>query len=105
MATKKNPGKYDCYANAEDDEPLFVLLARDILAQYFVAAWAALRADDLAAAHRLMTEARDALKASGKRTLPYNSEKSIEAQQCAKSMRTWFDGKTLDAIEKRLKDE
>lgn len=29
MGTKANPGKYDCYANALPDEPMFVLLARD----------------------------------------------------------------------------
>jgi len=28
MATKKNPGEFDCYANAGPDEPMFVLLAR-----------------------------------------------------------------------------
>ena len=26
MGTKNNPGKFDCYANAKPDEPLFVLL-------------------------------------------------------------------------------
>jgi hypothetical protein len=29
MATKENPGRYDCYANALADEPMFILLARD----------------------------------------------------------------------------
>lgn len=29
MATKQNPGRFDCLANAEPDEPYFVLLARD----------------------------------------------------------------------------
>lgn len=31
MGTKNNPGAFDCYANAEPDEPMFVLLARDLL--------------------------------------------------------------------------
>ena len=29
MGTKNNPGVFDCYANAEPDEPMFVLLGRD----------------------------------------------------------------------------
>jgi hypothetical protein len=29
MATKSNPGKFDCYKTALPDEPMFVLLARD----------------------------------------------------------------------------
>jgi hypothetical protein len=40
MCTKCNPGSYDCYAKAEPDEPLFVLLARDPLAPVLVRAWA-----------------------------------------------------------------
>ena len=26
---KENPGRFDCYANALPDEPMFVLLARE----------------------------------------------------------------------------
>lgn len=29
MGTKNNPGRFDCYANALPDEPIFTLLARD----------------------------------------------------------------------------
>lgn len=43
MGTKNNPGAYDCYANAEPDEPMFVLLARDRHAALLVNLWAALR--------------------------------------------------------------
>lgn len=43
MSTKANPGQYDCYAKAEPDEPLFVLLARDRHAPALVALWAVLR--------------------------------------------------------------
>lgn len=45
MGTKNNPGTYDCYANAEPDEPMFVLLARDPLASELVLAWAHQRAE------------------------------------------------------------
>ena len=44
MATKNNPGNHDCYANADPDEPMFILLARDPLAPILVRLWADLRA-------------------------------------------------------------
>lgn len=40
MGTKNNPGKFDCYHEAEDDEPMFVLLGRDPIAPLLVEAWA-----------------------------------------------------------------
>ena len=40
MGTKTNPGKYDCYANAEPDEPMFILLGRDPHAANAVRQWA-----------------------------------------------------------------
>lgn len=43
MATKNNPGKFDCYANAAPDEPMFILLGRDPTAGMLVRIWAILR--------------------------------------------------------------
>lgn len=43
MGTKNNPGEFDCYENAEPDEPMFVLLGRDRHAPGLVAAWAGMR--------------------------------------------------------------
>jgi len=43
MGTKNNPGSYDCYAHAAPDEPMFVLLARDIDAPRTVLNWAVSR--------------------------------------------------------------
>ncbi len=43
MGTKNQPGEFDCYANAEPDEPLFILLGRDKHAPTLVWLWAALR--------------------------------------------------------------
>jgi hypothetical protein len=40
MGTKNEPGMFDCYANAEPDEPMFTLLARDPQASYLIAQWA-----------------------------------------------------------------
>jgi hypothetical protein len=58
MATKNNPGKYDCYANAEPDEPIFVLLGRDKHAPTLVWLWATLRQLD-GEPQEVVTEARD----------------------------------------------
>lgn len=44
MGTKNNPPpKFDCYAKAEPDEPMFVLLGRDPLASLLVGMWAEIR--------------------------------------------------------------
>lgn len=66
MGTKASPGKFDCYANAEDDEPMFVLLARDPMAPILVRLWADLRQQNAG-----------------------NPSKVEEARQCAKDMETW----------------
>jgi hypothetical protein len=66
MGTKLNPGKFDCYENAEPDEPMFVLLARDPLAPILVKLWADLREH-----------------AAG------NPSKVAEARTCAADMAKW----------------
>lgn len=43
MGTKIEPGEFDCYAKAEPDEPMFVLLARDRLGPLLVRTWAELQ--------------------------------------------------------------
>ena len=43
MGTKNNPGEFDCYANADPDEPMFILLGRDKFAPTLVWLWATLR--------------------------------------------------------------
>lgn len=40
MGTKNNPGKFDCYANADPDEEMFTLLGRDPAAGALIALWA-----------------------------------------------------------------
>lgn len=39
MGTKNNPAPFDCYANAEPDEPMFILLARDESAPGAIKSW------------------------------------------------------------------
>ncbi len=74
MGTKNNPGQYDCYAHAEDDEPMFVLLARDPLAPILVKLWASM--------HQL--------------TKPDGLFKRGEARRCAKSMTAWRNKNRAD---------
>lgn len=90
MGTKNNPGRFDCYANAAPDEPMFVLLGRDRHAAGLVQLWALLR-------HR---EGED-------------EEKVAEALACAKAMEDYgvsigkfeahqlnvFEAMNLDATE------
>lgn len=40
MGTKKNPAPYDCYTNADPNEPMFILLGRDLSAAGLVEDWA-----------------------------------------------------------------
>ena len=65
MGTKASPSKFDCYAKAEPDEPMFVLLARDPLAPILVRLWADLTVG---------------------RSQP---EKTAEARHCAEHMELW----------------
>lgn len=39
MGTKMNPGAYDCYSALGDDEPFFVLRAKDKTAPILVRFW------------------------------------------------------------------
>jgi hypothetical protein len=83
MATKNNPGKFDCYANAAPDEPMFVLLGRDPMAGGLVREWASLR-----------------------RSHGENEEKVAEAEACAAAMDAWATslGKTLVTSRQQAKD-
>jgi hypothetical protein len=72
LGTKNSPAKYDCYANAEPDEPMFVLLARDPVAPMVVDLWVQLR--------------RHLQKSP---TTADDIEQRLEAQGCAEAMRYW----------------
>jgi hypothetical protein len=58
MGTKNNPGKFDCYENAEPDEPMFILLARDPTASFLVELWAKVREEIGDTDHDKLDEAR-----------------------------------------------
>lgn len=67
MGTRNNPGNFDCYANAQPDEPMFILLGRDPMAPQLVELWAQYR------------EANDE-----------HPDKVQEARKCADDMRAWL---------------
>lgn len=73
MGTKQRPESYDCYAQALNDEPMFVLLARDHTAPERVIEWAMKRARDIVEGRRPVSD------------LP----KVSEAIDCARQMREW----------------
>lgn len=89
MATKNNPGKYDCYAKLDGDEPYFLFRAKDPVGHDFVEAWRCIRAGNIGGAIDCMWNASFALRDSGKPLLPLDSEKSQEATDCAKAMKEW----------------
>jgi hypothetical protein len=75
MGTKTEPGKYDCLSRAEDDEPFFVLLARDPSAPSLIADWVRQRQ------HQMRVG-----------LVPNNDDeraKIEEARQLAKAMLAW----------------
>lgn len=69
MATKRDPGKFDCYANAADDEPMFILLGRDPFASFLVDLWVKVRTE----------VGCDAA----------SPEKLLEAQACSAALERW----------------
>jgi hypothetical protein len=71
MGTKNCPGDFDCYANAEPDEPMFVLLARDESAPGLIREWVYQR------------NVRKGLDAMAR------DDKAFEALACADSMDAW----------------
>jgi hypothetical protein len=77
MGTKDHPSTFDCYAKAADDEPYFVLLARDASAPSLVERWANRRERAIAEGRKPATD----------------STMVSEARECAKAMRAWREVK------------
>lgn len=73
MGTKLKPARFDCYANALPDEPMFILLARDASAAGVVSLWAMERLCEISQGRR-----------------PDSDRPMVEeARQCAKDMAEW----------------
>lgn len=87
MGSKTNPGKFDCYAAALPDEPMFVLLGRDPLAPFLVSIWAAVRMADWEKAGVVL----DAMigRAGGQFGLAPDIDKGVEAMDCSVDMFGW----------------
>jgi hypothetical protein len=78
MATKNNPGNYDCYQKADPDEPLFTLRAKDATAPMVVMFWVWLRLNDWIEEHGEGTP------------MPVDYEAKInEALSCSRAMKEW----------------
>lgn len=89
MGTKNNPGRFDCEAKAEPDEPKFTMLGRDPQGAHLVSIWSKLRMGDIEAA-RVVFEHLIALTiASGYPRDSDDVDKAIEAMDCSMSMFTW----------------
>ena len=114
MATKANPGAFDCYAAAKPREPMFVLLGRDRHAPLLVRLWARARklageeADKVEEAHNCAEHMQGWLEAQNK-ALDYASVFGdvLEAYMAVVTYRRKLDdeGKDDDAVseaEKRL---
>jgi hypothetical protein len=93
MATKANPGKFDCYAKLELHEPHFVLRGKDPIGGYLVDIWAALRCGKKDVAIRLVNLAAKHLNEINKPLLSEREEKISEACHCAVKMREWSASK------------
>lgn len=81
MSTKLKPGRYDCYDRLADDEPYFVLRAKDPLAPALVRLWAALRESEFGP-----------------------TDKFEEAKKCADDMRRWADDHDIKSLGHNIVD-
>lgn len=91
MGTKNNPGVFDCYENAEADEPMFILLARDKSAPFIVDIWRHIREGSFEEAVRALLACQDEVWFDNIEK-PANPDKMTEADDCASNMRDWRSG-------------
>jgi hypothetical protein len=112
MATKNEPGDYDCYANADPEEPMFVLLGRDAAASAVVRHWVRVREALRPGADR--EQLKDAVVvALEMERWAEDLDKSVEGADVAESAVLWKrgvrvlleNGMRIWQEEGRLKDE
>ena len=88
MGTKVKPGKYDCYAAAQDDEPIFVLRAKDPRAPNLVRNWSD---------HYLIQKQIGNSVGNGPEPLTESQrEKYLAALACAAAMEAWRNANAKD---------
>lgn len=78
MATKNNPGKFDCYANAGPDEQTFTLLGRDRHGGGTVRVWALIR-HRAGEAAEVIAEALECAKAMDEQAVALGKAPNIAA--------------------------
>src|SRR5271154_947158 len=82
MGTKNNPGAFNCYAVADPDEPMFVLLGRDPIAPFLVGWWAGLKSvHDPNADAAKIKEAMETAKAMDEWLLKLNREDKLKLRE------------------------
>lgn len=86
MATKANPGKYDCYDTMPDDEPHFVLRATGATSPGLVRIWAAIKAGNFREAHNQLQILQKRRQAEMKDGNNFDGAKVAEALLCANDM-------------------
>lgn len=79
MATKNQPGEFDCYGAADPDEPIFILRSTDRLAPLIVETWAAF--------YRFTKKQIN--DEEGESMTPDQARKYTEALNTARAMREW----------------
>ena len=79
MGTKNNPGSFNCYAAADPDEPMFILLGRDPIAPFLVGWWAGLKSThDPNADEAKLKEAMETAQAMDAWCLKLNREDKLK---------------------------
>lgn len=91
MGTKAKPDEFDCYDAAADDEPIFVLRARDPLAAELVREWGTRYANRKHDTIRRRYEKETGEDASNLqfRMSERSLRKSTSAYMCANDMDRW----------------
>lgn len=90
MGTKSDPGKFDCYAKLDPDEPYFLLRAKDPSSSFLVRIWKENRLgnyDECLRQLHLMFENPEVRKRMSNLTY----EKLLESENTATDMVNWFN--------------
>ena len=87
MGTKQKPGKFDCYTQAADDEPLFTLRANDPLAATTIRFWL-----------RLRWICHNSVNPLNETNYEQEQIKLEEAEKCAVAMEQWRESNGKEVI-------
>lgn len=90
VGSKANPSKFDVYPELAEDEPYFVIRARDPLSSALVELHAYIGAGQSGAAHNKLAEIMNMTAVKAPR--PSDSPKYRETFQISMSMEKWRDG-------------